>query len=86
MLSGLFSKKETEPTNWAEVTNDAQLEELHQKSFEEPVMLFKHSTRCAISSMALDRFERNFKSDGGFKPYFLDLISYRDISNKVADK
>ena len=37
--------------------------------------------------MALDRLERNWnESDMQMvKPYFLDLITYRDVSNQIAD-
>ncbi len=36
--------------------------------------------------MALDRLERNWIEGemGGIKPYFLDLITYREISNRIA--
>ena len=36
--------------------------------------------------MALDRLERNWKEDDipPIKTYFLDLITYREISNRVA--
>jgi bacillithiol system protein YtxJ len=36
--------------------------------------------------MALDRLERNWKEDEvpPIKPYFLDLIAYREISNRIA--
>lgn len=48
-------------------------------------MIFKHSTRCSVSRMALDRLERKWSPEAGnIKPYFLDLISYREISNRVA--
>ncbi len=86
MLQGIFSKKANEPTNWLEITNEAHLDDLHQSSFKEPVLVFKHSTRCAISSMALSRFERSYNAQGGFKPYLLDVIANRDISNRIAEK
>lgn len=49
-------------------------------------MIFKHSTRCSISSMALDRLERSWSDTEmqALQPYFLDLISYRDTSGEVA--
>lgn len=69
--------------NWKPLTEESQLSELLQESFETPVVIFKHSTRCPISSMAKARL------DGKTPPenvpfYFLDLIAYRSLSNAVA--
>ncbi|MCH7401617.1 bacillithiol system redox-active protein YtxJ [Belliella kenyensis] len=74
--------------NWKVLNNPAQIEEIISLSETTPVMIFKHSTRCSISSMALDRFKRNWKEEDTNKltPYYLDLIAYRDISNSVASK
>ena len=49
------------------------------------VLLFKHSTRCIVSSMALDRLERNSDKLGIMKSHMLDLISHRDVSNYVEE-
>ena len=36
--------------------------------------------------MALSRFERNWDLDGAeIEPYYLDLIAYRPVSNKIAE-
>lgn len=44
-------------------------------------LLFKHSTRCLISKMAMKSFESAYQ---GEEPvYFLDLIHFRDISNHI---
>ncbi len=44
--------------------------------------VFKHSTRCSISSMAKNRVERDWSLD--FPIYYLDLIKYRSTSNLIA--
>ena len=46
--------------------------------------IFKHSTRCSISSMAKNRVERDWDLD--FPIYYLDLIQYRSVSNLIAAK
>ena len=56
------------------------------ESKEQPVVIFKHSTRCSISSMAFDRLRRAWKEGENVKPYYLDLIQYRDISNQIAER
>ncbi|NCA28897.1 MAG: DUF2847 family protein, partial [Proteobacteria bacterium] len=39
-----------------------QLELIKNSSFDKPIAIFKHSTRCSVSSMALSRLERNWNS------------------------
>ena len=73
--------------DWNNLTDIQQLEDIKVESNSQPVVIFKHSTRCSISSTALDRFERNWNkvSDKkGIKFYYLDLIAYRDISNQIV--
>ena len=81
---GLFSKPV--PLKWIQLTTKDQLNEALASSSEQPVLFFKHSTRCSISTMALSRFESNWNKDVACKIYFLDLITYREISNLLAEK
>lgn len=54
---------------------------------EKGVIIFKHSTRCAISTMAWSRLQRNWKLAQNELPvYLLDLIQHRDVSNAVAER
>lgn len=69
--------------NWEQLINLQQLEQVKEVSFQAPVLFFKHSTRCSISVMALNRFEREW-SNTTVTPYFLDLLNYREISNQIA--
>lgn len=73
--------------NWNKLTQPSQLEEIKALSFEKPVLIFKHSTRCSISSMSLDRLIRNWKEEDKEKvePFFLDLIAYRNLSDQIED-
>lgn len=70
--------------NWNLLTEEAQLDAIKEESKTQPVVIFKHSTRCSISSMAKGRLERE-EEPQGVKFYYLDLIAYRDISNKIAE-
>lgn len=76
----------TTPSNitWISLTNFDQLDTLVKQSWEHTVIIFKHSTRCSISRMALKQFEKEFDLDGKVTPYFLDLLEYRPISNEIA--
>ena len=69
---------------WEQLTEEAQLEKIKEQSFQQPVVIFKHSTRCSISAMALNRVERADTPTGAVW-YFLDLLKHRNISNKIAE-
>lgn len=69
--------------NWINLTTIQQLEDIKQKSFERPQVIFKHSIRCSISSVILNRLNRSDTPDNT-DFYYLDLIVHKDISNKIA--
>jgi len=73
--------------HWNELDSIEDLKKINEISETSTVMIFKHSTRCSISAMALDRMERNWKNSEikNSKPYYLDLIAHRDISNRIAE-
>ena len=72
--------------NWNLLNANEQLAEIDEASHRQPVLIFKHSTRCGISSTALGRLERNWKTEdsGKLKPYYLDLLAHRNLSNEAA--
>ncbi len=71
--------------NWIPLKSEDEIFEIIGKSEAKPQVIFKHSTRCSISSMAKSRLERSpFPDNADF--YYLDLIAHRNISNKVADE
>ena len=67
---------------WVNLTDENQLDFIKSESASQPQVIFKHSTRCSISSMAKGRLERS-PVPPEVKFYFLDLIRYRSLSNKV---
>ncbi len=73
--------------NWISLTDSKQLDEILAESKLRPVLIYKHSTRCNISRSAFDRLERRWDATeiGEVKRYFLDLLSFRDLSNRIAD-
>ena len=74
--------------NWISLEHSSQLEEILQTPKENGKLdlIFKHSTRCPISTMAINRLERSWDLDDDINAYYLDLIRYRNLSNKVAEK
>ena len=70
--------------NWINLTNTYELSKIKDDSFQNPQFIFKHSTRCSISKMVLNRFESN--NDSVFlSVYLLDLLNYRNLSNQIAN-
>jgi len=72
--------------DWRELTDLGQLNEIDDASFEQTVLIFKHSTRCGVSRSVLRQFENEFDSAIKITPYFLDLLEHRDISNEIASR
>ena len=83
---GLFFKDNKSNFDWINLNSSEQLNEIIEQSNESAVLLFKHSTRCSISSMAKSRFEKEWKLDNEVcQTYYLDLITFRPISNEIAE-
>jgi bacillithiol system protein YtxJ len=70
--------------NWIELQTETQLEDIRKKSTDRPQVIFKHSTRCSTSALIKNRLERS-KQPESIDFYYLDLISHRPVSNKIAD-
>ena len=70
--------------NWIALNTDNQIELIREASFVKPQLIFKHSTTCSISKMAFSRFERAEAPDS-IDFYYLDLLSFRQISTAVAE-
>jgi len=70
--------------NWIALTEEAQLDQIKEQSKQQPIAIFKHSTRCSISVMAKNRLEREQATEQ-LPFYYLDLLKFRPISNKIAE-
>ncbi|AHF14620.1 bacillithiol system redox-active protein YtxJ [Niabella soli] len=70
---------------WINLENEEQLAAIDALSFERPQLIFKHSTRCSISSVIKNRLNKG-ELPAGIDFYFLDLIAYRAVSNQIAEK
>ena len=69
---------------WIDLTDEHQLNGLKELSKKKAQLIFKHSTRCAVSSMAKNRLERSTQPDS-VDFYYLDLVKHRQLSNKIAE-
>lgn len=71
--------------NWKELNQLSPLNDIINASQSKPVLIYKHSTRCSISSVVKNRLESG-KLPEDFEYYYLDLIRHRDISNVIAEE
>jgi bacillithiol system protein YtxJ len=71
--------------SWKILNEEKQIAEIVELSNEKPQLIFKHSTRCSISSMAKSRLEREWNLEN-VNAWYLDLIAYRNISNNIASE
>lgn len=65
---------------WIPLETVEQLESLRKESENQPVIIYKHSTRCSTSHMVLNRIDRSGEPWAGVRMYFLDLLRFRTIS------
>ncbi len=73
--------------NWKNLDSPATLDQIKQASHDHPVVIFKHSTRCSISSVVLGRLESAWSKEAlpNVDMFYLDLIQHRDVSRQVAE-
>ena len=67
--------------NWIVLEDYSQIQKALLQT--EPFLVFKHSTRCSISSLVKSRFERKFNNTS-IKLFYLDLLRFRSLSNQLA--
>lgn len=90
---GWFSKPKDEhgsntqnQLNWIPLKSIDQLMDIVKTTHDKPILLFKHSTRCSISAMAKSSLERNWSTGADLcDTYLLDLLSHRDVSDKISE-
>jgi bacillithiol system protein YtxJ len=70
--------------NWIQLTDELQLNDLKEKSKGRNQLIFKHSTRCSISSVAKGRLERS-DAPANIDFYLLDLLKHKNISARIAE-
>lgn len=74
-------------SSWNQPDNSLNIDDLRKKSQQNPVLIFKHSTRCGTSHAIKSHLEDDYDqylSDLDF--YYVDLIKYRPLSDNIADE
>lgn len=82
----LQSRQSALPSAWKVLNEETQIDRIIEDSHQKPVAIFKHSIRCGTSAMAKFQLAENWD----FSPeeldfYYLDLITYRPVSNRVTE-
>lgn len=93
-LKNIFGKDKTDSKdiqvnnmNWKAIESENDFDAIVTESNDKIVMVFKHSTRCPVSSMAKKMLENGWDhKDADVSSYYLDLIRFRNVSNYIATK
>lgn len=73
--------------NWVSLEHLDQLNEIEEQSSSKFVVIFKHSTRCPISTVAKLRLKSKWNiGEDKLSFYYLDLIKHRDVSNEIENR
>ena len=91
LLNKLFGNsgevKEEKVLPWIILNDLQQLNHIENRSATKTQVIFKHSTRCGISRMVMNQFTDAYQfTEKDLDLYYLDLLSYREISNEIAAK
>ena len=75
------------PKNWKLISTEQDVLNIIEKSAETPQIIFKDSVSCGISAFAKERLTNGNSLIENLADFnYLDLLSYRTISNFIATK
>jgi bacillithiol system protein YtxJ len=67
-----------------ELKRDEDFDALLEKSHVKPIVIFKHSTRCPISTVAYEEFRRFMDDAGDLLSGVVLVIENRSLSNRIG--
>jgi bacillithiol system protein YtxJ len=74
-------------TNWNTIKTEKDVLDIIEKSKDKPQIIFKDSVSCGISAFAKERLKNDFPLIENISDFnYLDLLSYREVSNFIAKK
>ncbi len=71
--------------HWIPLADHSLLQTIDQNSVDRDQLIFKHSTRCSISAMALEKFE-SVEHKPHIDYYKLLVVEDRPVSLDVAER
>jgi len=73
--------------DWKTLSSEDQIDQIISDSNNRPQVIYKHSTRCAVSAQAYRRLKIiDSEVIQAADIYYLDVIASRPVSNAVADR
>ena len=73
--------------SWIRLQHSKQIQEIIERSYTTPCIIYKHSSRCSLSSISRYRLEGDWDfQEYEVAAYFLDVIADRDLSRMVAER
>lgn len=82
----IIAKQEVNYMEFKSLTTSEEFRDILDESSSGFVVIFKHSTSCAISAMAWSRMQRGWNIPADDVPvYYLDLLKHRELSNEVSE-
>ena len=72
---------------WKEITTLEEWEKLKENSAARQTVVLKHSTRCPVSSSALEEYDAYLadKPNADTDYYLVKVIESRPVSNRIAE-
>ncbi len=87
IFGGEKVEKEEKVLPWIPLNDLPQIDYIKKKSSIKTQVIFKHSTRCGISSMVQRQFINDYNfSEKDLDLYYLDILNYRQVSDEVGYK
>lgn len=87
IFGGSTEQKEDKVLSWIPLNELPQLDTIQSKSTTKTQVIFKHSARCGISRMVMNQFVDSYNlTEKDLDLYYLDLISYRNVSNEISNR
>ncbi len=85
---GKKSEAETKINNaWHPLSETDQLKEVLEQSVDQPQLIFKHSTKCGVSTVAKKNLEAVFEEIiPQADVHIVDVIKNREVSNEIASE
>ncbi len=81
------AEKEERTIPWIRFISLEQLGEIERRSAIKTQLIFKHSTSCGISRMVMNLFAESYDFlENEMDLYYLDLHSYREVSDETGYK
>lgn len=85
---GKKSEAKTEKNNtWHPLSEIDQLNDVLEQSVDQPQLIFKHSTKCGVSTVAKKNLEAVFEQITPHADiHIVNIIEDREVSNKIASE